>query len=219
MAENKKAFILYADIIHTIEKLPDDKAGILLKHILRYVNDQNPVIDDIMVELVFEPIKQQLKRDLRKWEDFRIKQSENGRLGGRPKKDKPLEDNPNNPSLISESQKSLTVTVSDTVSVTDTETVLNTITMPYSKFLEIIEQNEDDHIWMERLMKKFKFDTPYDANLYVNKSFRKYIQENSIDKGVELNFKDVNHVRNAAEKWYGELTESKRVSAKKRFVQ
>jgi hypothetical protein len=115
MAENKKGFVLYADLIHTIEKLPSDKAGDLFKHILRYVNDLNPLTDDMIVDLVFEPIKQQLKRDLVKWEEFRIKQSENGKLGGRPKKDMPLILNPKNPSLILESQKSLKVTVTDTV--------------------------------------------------------------------------------------------------------
>ena len=42
MAENKKSFILYCDLIHTIEKMPNEKAGELFKHILMYVNDKNP---------------------------------------------------------------------------------------------------------------------------------------------------------------------------------
>jgi len=44
MAEDKKGFLLYADLIHTIEKMPNDKAGLLFKRILNYVNDLNPVI-------------------------------------------------------------------------------------------------------------------------------------------------------------------------------
>ena len=64
MAEGKKSFILYCDLIHTVNKLPDEKAGQLLKLILSYTNDLNPVIDDYILELVFEPIKHQLKRDL-----------------------------------------------------------------------------------------------------------------------------------------------------------
>lgn len=110
MAENKKSFVLYADLLHTVQKLPDDKAGVLLKTILEYVNDLNPEVDDILVDLVFEPIKHQLKRDLKRYENFKIKQSENGKLGGRPKK----EENPKNPSLSEknhETQKSLNVTV------------------------------------------------------------------------------------------------------------
>lgn len=69
MAENKNSFVLYADLIHTVRKMDDDKAGALFKHILSYVNDENPVTDDLIVELTFEPIKQQLKRDLKKWEN------------------------------------------------------------------------------------------------------------------------------------------------------
>ena len=64
MATNKKSFLLYCDIIHTIEKLSDEQAGKLLKHILRYVNDQDPIAEDVLTEIAFEPIKQNLKRDL-----------------------------------------------------------------------------------------------------------------------------------------------------------
>ena len=86
MAKDKKSFLLYCDIIHTVEKMPTEKAGELFKHILQYVNDQNPKTDDLIVQLVFEPIKQQLKRDLRKYEDFIEKQRDNGKRGGRPRK-------------------------------------------------------------------------------------------------------------------------------------
>ena len=81
MAENKKGFILYCDLIHTIKKMPDDKAGLLFKHLLAYVNDENPTTDDLLIELTFEPIKQQLKRDLNKWENELIKKGDSGSLG------------------------------------------------------------------------------------------------------------------------------------------
>lgn len=82
MAENKKGFILYCDLIHTIEQLPNEKAGELFKHILRYVNDLNPITEDLITKISFEPIKQQLKRDLSKWEQVSTKRSDAGRLGG-----------------------------------------------------------------------------------------------------------------------------------------
>lgn len=69
MALNKKSFVLYCDLIHTVNKLPDDKAGLLFKHLLAYVNDENPITDDLIVDISFEPIKRQLKRDLNKWEE------------------------------------------------------------------------------------------------------------------------------------------------------
>jgi hypothetical protein len=81
MAENKKSFILYCDLIHTIEKMPSDKAGELFKHILEYVNDMNPETDDLIIQLTFEPIKQQLKRDLKKFEETKKDKSIGGRMG------------------------------------------------------------------------------------------------------------------------------------------
>jgi len=81
MAKDKKSFILYSDAIHTIEKLSDTDAGQLLKHLLRYVNDQNPTTNNPLVEIAFEPIKQQLKRDLVKFEDVKVKRSEAGKAG------------------------------------------------------------------------------------------------------------------------------------------
>lgn len=81
MAEGKKSFILYCDLIHTVKKMPDDKAGQLFKHILSYVNDENPITDDLIVDLTFEPIKRQLKRDLQKFEDSKESKSNGGRLG------------------------------------------------------------------------------------------------------------------------------------------
>src|SRR5260221_385608 len=82
MAEDKKSFLLYADLIHTVRKMPKDKAGELFMTILSYVSDENPVVEDMLVDLVFEPIKQQLKRDLIKWEEERSGRSMAGHLGG-----------------------------------------------------------------------------------------------------------------------------------------
>jgi len=82
VAENKKGFVLYADLIYTIEKMPIEKAGELFLHILNYVNDKNPVSEDLIINLTFEPIKQQLKRDLKKWEKTTTERSKSGHLGG-----------------------------------------------------------------------------------------------------------------------------------------
>lgn len=92
MADNKKSFILYADLIHTVRKMPADKAGELFLTILAYVNDENPAVEDIMVDLVFEPIKQQLKRDLREWEEAIQDRSTSGRIGNLKRWNKDLYD-------------------------------------------------------------------------------------------------------------------------------
>jgi len=77
MATDKKSFLLYCDLIHTVSKMPNEKAGELFKHILQYVNDENPITEDLIIQLTFEPIKQSLKRDLQKYENIRLKNIEN----------------------------------------------------------------------------------------------------------------------------------------------
>lgn len=86
MAENKKGFVLYADQKSIIDMLPNDKAGELLKHIFAYVNDENPVSEDPLINLAFEPIKLQLKRDLQKWEETRVKRSIAGSISAEKRK-------------------------------------------------------------------------------------------------------------------------------------
>ena len=76
---------MYVDFKHTIDKLPDEEAGKLLKHILAYVNDENPITDSLLVEIAFEPIKQQFKRDLEKYNNIVERNKRNGAKGGRPK--------------------------------------------------------------------------------------------------------------------------------------
>ena len=79
MAANKKSFILYCDLIHTVSKLNDEQAGKLFKHILSYVNDEKPATEDLITNIAFEPVKQALKRDLVKYEELREKNKENAR--------------------------------------------------------------------------------------------------------------------------------------------
>jgi len=81
MADNKKGFILYADQKELFNMLPNDKAGELIKHIFAYVNDENPIAKDLLIDLAFTPIKQQLKRDLKKYEQKRGVKSDAGKLG------------------------------------------------------------------------------------------------------------------------------------------
>lgn len=115
MAQNKKAVLLYCDLIHTIEKMDNETAGLFFKHYLRYVNDLNPKTDNLIVDLTFESVKQNLKRDLKKWEQRAERSRENGAKGGRPAK--PVETQKTQ-RVILEPKKPVTDTV--TVKVTDT---------------------------------------------------------------------------------------------------
>ena len=81
MAKDKKGFILYADQKELFDQLPNDKAGELIKFIMSYVNDENPITEDLIINLAFTPIKQQLKRDLQKFEQTKVSRSIAGKAG------------------------------------------------------------------------------------------------------------------------------------------
>lgn len=122
--KNKKSFVLYCDLIHTVKQLPNDKAGKLFKHILNYVNDKNPITKDIIINIAFEPIKQQLKRDLVKYKSKREQYSEAGKKSAEARKQRKLQENQQHnenqqtlTNVESRSTKS-TVTVNDNVNVT-----------------------------------------------------------------------------------------------------
>ena len=121
MAENKKSFILYCDIIHTLEKLSDEDAGKLFKHILRYVNDLNPTTDHLITEIAFEPIKQQLKRDLVKYVNLCERNKINSKNAGRPKKSNGLNNNPKKSSGLIGLQKESKKSDNDNDNVIDIE--------------------------------------------------------------------------------------------------
>ena len=127
MAENKKAFVLYTDLLYTIEKLPNDKAGELFKHILNYVNDKNPVADDLLIEVAFEGIKQQLKRDLEKYNKTCERNKINGLKGGRPKNP----DKPKKPSGLSGNPSKPKKPDSDIDIDSDSEEIFNSFRVKY----------------------------------------------------------------------------------------
>jgi len=81
MAEGKNTVVVYKDWRHIFDKLSDAEAGILIKHFFNYINDMDPEPPDRITELTFEPIKQQLKRDLKLWEKKKSGNSVSGRIG------------------------------------------------------------------------------------------------------------------------------------------
>lgn len=88
MAQGKKSFVLYCDQKELFDQLTDEQAGKLIKHIFAYVNDENPATNDVLLNLAFTPIKQSLKRDLKRYENIVERNRENGKKGGRPRKPK-----------------------------------------------------------------------------------------------------------------------------------
>lgn len=81
MAENKKSFVLYCDLLKSIDHLTYEEKGILFTHLLEYVNDKNPVLTDRLILTAWKPIELQLKRDLQEWEVIKEDRSQSGVLG------------------------------------------------------------------------------------------------------------------------------------------
>ena len=122
MAEGKNSFVLYKDIIYTVRKLPKEKQADLFMTILEYVNDENPEVEDIAVDLVFTPIKHSLKRDLIKYEKICERNKKNGEKGGRPPKPKKPTRLNGNPPEMSKPRKADSDSDSDTDIDTDIDT-------------------------------------------------------------------------------------------------
>jgi hypothetical protein len=83
MAKDKNTILIYKDWISMFENLDDDEAGKLIKHLFRYVNDMQPEAPDKLTLVAFEPMKQQLKRDLKSWEEKIPKLALSGSNGGK----------------------------------------------------------------------------------------------------------------------------------------
>jgi len=128
MAENKKGFILYADQRSLFDKLPNEKAGELIKHIFSYVNDENPEPVDLLIDIAFDPIKNQLKRDLKKFEETKKQRVEAGKKSAATRRHQrdstKLNEAQRDSTPLNEAQRSSTkATVIDNVTVKENVTV------------------------------------------------------------------------------------------------
>jgi len=119
--------------------------GKIITWILEYVNDENPKPLNGLLAAVCEPIKQQLKRDLKKYEKRAESSRNNGKLGGRPNNLK----EPRKPSGLNNNLAEPRKPVIDTVSVTDSVKVsvtdINKIKERKLKFAKRISDNNLDY--------------------------------------------------------------------------
>ena len=154
--QGKKSFVLYADQREVFEELSNEDAGKLIKNIYSYVNDENPETEDKLIRLAFLPIKTQLKRDLKLWEDKKQVRSEAGKKGGLAKAS-----NATNTLAKPSNAKQTLANLAVNVNVNDN---VNDI---YRESVENLELNEETHneifrklwtsnIWLEGIAMKNK---------------------------------------------------------------
>jgi hypothetical protein len=205
MAENKKGFVLYADQKSIIDMLPNEKAGELLKHIFAYVNDENPINEDPLINLAFEPIKLQLKRDLQKWEETRAKRSVAGSISAEKRKQQNQQVLTSVESVEQTPTKS-TVIVNDNVNVNVNvkDKVINNIDSRKTSFANSLKPflneygkdmiNEFYLYWTEHGEKdkkmRFEKQTSFDINLRLinwnKRSFQKQNNNSNVNKNSHL---------------------------------
>jgi hypothetical protein len=80
MATGKKSFVLYSDMLQSIDHLTNEEKGILFNHLLEYVNDLEPILTDRLILTAWKPIELSLKRDLVKFKEVKAKRSNAGKL-------------------------------------------------------------------------------------------------------------------------------------------
>ena len=195
MAKDKKSFILYVDQKDLWYKLPDEIAGKLIKHIYSYVSDENPKSDDLIVEIAFEPIKQQLKRDLKLFEEKRIKRSEAG-LAGATKRWKEMPNDANECQTIANDSKRINgiakIAVNDNVNVNVISkdiyrsfAHLSILNADIEKLLDKYSINEIDEVLDS--IENFKGNKKY-TSLYLtaNKWLSKNKKSNEVEEPKEL---------------------------------
>ena len=123
--------MLYTDQREIFEELSDEDAGKLIKHIFSYVNDENPQTQDRFIKLAFIPIKTQLKRDLKMWDEKKHLRSEAGKKGGLAKASNARNDLAN-PSNATNGLANLAVNVNGNVNVNDNVNVNGNVTKQIS---------------------------------------------------------------------------------------
>ncbi len=194
--ENKNSFILYKDLLHTIKKMPKDKAGDLFVHILEYVNDLNPKTDDIIIELTFEPIKQQLKRDLNKWKSIVGKRS----LAGKSSAEKRAQKRTNPTSV--ESVKQNPTNPTDSVSVSD-----SAIVSENNKYIKI--KGEKFSVTPSEWLQQNK-QRGIEEYMMANRNGVTMIQvfERLDSEFINYEFKEANHVFNAFKSVHKQLVKN-----------
>ena len=189
MAENKKSVIVYAEWLETFDSLTDEEAGKLIKHFFKYVNDLDPKAPVRLTELSFIPIKQSLKRDLKKWDEIKKKRSEAGKASAEIMKQK--QQVLTSVESVEQNLTNSTVNVNDNVNVNVNDNVINNIYREfkhlkitfeeYQKLKDKFPSEDIDQILDD--IENYKNNKNY-TSLYLtaNKWLTKRVEEKGLDK-------------------------------------
>lgn len=135
MEEEKKSFVLYADLQGPFGKLTDEDAGRLIKAIFAYANDGEVMELPPAADMLLCVVCQQLDRDGAKWERTKQARSKAGQASAEARAAKRVEQTPTNSTnvqFVQQSQQEPTNptvnvngNVNENVSVSVNESVIN----------------------------------------------------------------------------------------------
>ena len=100
---------IYRDFIDVAKELDDEERGRLFLAIMQYANGEEVPPLKGAEKIAFVVLRSQIDRDDAAHDEYIEKQRENGKRGGRPKKDKPVNKNPKNPTLKKQNPKNLDI--------------------------------------------------------------------------------------------------------------
>ena len=167
MATGKKSFVLYVDQHEIFNSLiTSDQKVELMDAIFLYVKDKAPIVKDPLVNMAFNLIKLQLKRDLEKWDNTLLGKSRAGKASAKARELKRQQTltNPTRVESVEQdqrNQRSSTVNVNDNVTVSVNDNVNDTVNE--------IKTNRD--------RSEIEISSPAKENDQIVKSFKKWSLE------------------------------------------
>ena len=186
--EGKKSFVLYTDQREVFDELSDQDAGKLIKHIFSYVNDENPTTDDILIKVAFLPIKTQLKRDLKVWDEKKLQRAEAGRKGGLAKASNASEVLAK-PSNATNDLANLAVNVNGNVNVNVNDNVISSFIILttrrlggkniFEEMMHIYDLSDDQ---VQKLYQEWKLtheDQNFESEKHLKNSFILFVKNNA----------------------------------------
>ena len=137
--KQKSSFLIYHEYREPLKLLTDEQRGQLLMALIDYSESGVvPELDGISM-MAFSFIQSQMNRDSKKYENRCSSNRENGKKGGRPKKENDSKENPKNPLGFEETEKK-TKTPKKPIKIKNKEKDINKNTMCKSEADALFER-------------------------------------------------------------------------------
>jgi hypothetical protein len=147
----KSSFILHLDSLCVLDKMSDEQAGRFIKAIYYYQKTKTLPELDLLLEMAITPFINQFFRDEKGYEKVIERNRENGKLGGRPKKEpkkpsglKKTQNNPKNPSEPKKADSD-----SDSVNDSDSDSVKGSKKVFIPPTIEEVKEYFKEHGYSE----------------------------------------------------------------------